>query len=107
MSLLASALLLSVIQGDDMRLLRFPTIHGDQVVFTYAGDLWTSTTSGGVARRLTSHPGSEQNAKFSPDGSQIAFTASYDGNPDVYVMPSEGGEPERGIGGHDAMWFAT
>lgn len=95
MSLLASALLLSVIQGDDMRLLRFPTIHGDQVVFTYAGDLWTSTTSGGVARRLTSHPGSEQNAKFSPDGSQLAFTASYDGNPDVYVMPSEGGEPKR------------
>lgn len=95
MSLLASALVLTLLQGDDMRLLRFPAIHGDQVVFTYAGDLWTCTDSGGIARRLTSHPGSEQNAKFSPDGTQIAFTASYDGNPDVYVMPSDGGEPKR------------
>lgn len=79
----------------EMRLMRFPTIHGDTVVFTYAGDLWTSSTKGGLARRLTSHAGVEQAARFSPDGKLIAFTAAYEGNPDVFVMPSEGGEPRR------------
>ena len=46
-------------------------------------------------RRVTSHPGEEQNPYFSPDGKHIAFTASYDGNVDVYVIPTEGGEPTR------------
>lgn len=78
-----------------MRLLRQPDIHGDTLVFVYAGDLWTAKTEGGVARRLTSHPGSESSPQISPDGSQVAFTAAYDGNPDVYVMPIEGGEPKR------------
>jgi tricorn protease len=77
------------------RLLRFPDIRENRVVFTYAGDLWTASREGGQARRLTSHPGSEVFAKFSPDGKWIAFTADYDGNTDVYVMPSEGGEPQR------------
>src|SRR6476469_8855003 len=71
----------------EMRLLRFPAVHGDTVVFTYAADLWVADRQGGPARRLTSHPGEETGAKISPDGSQVAFLASYDGDPDVYVMP--------------------
>lgn len=81
--------------GTEMRLMRYPDIHGDTVVFTYAGDLWTSNVNGGLARRLTSYPGNESFPYFSPDGKWIAFTGSYDGNPDVYVMPAEGGEPTR------------
>ncbi|NJR71801.1 MAG: hypothetical protein HC782_01135 [Gammaproteobacteria bacterium] len=34
-------------------------------------------------------------AAFSPDGQSIAFSARYDGNTDVYVMPISGGEPKR------------
>ncbi|HXH61255.1 MAG TPA: S41 family peptidase, partial [Fimbriimonadaceae bacterium] len=45
--------------------------------------------------RLTSNPGLEFRAKFSPDGKWIAFSGQYDGYNDVYVMPSEGGEPKR------------
>ena len=56
------------------KLLRFPDIHGSQVVFTYGGDLWLVATSGGTARRLTAHPGQELFARFSPDGEWIAFT---------------------------------
>ena len=59
---------------EEARLLRFPTIHGDQIVFTYAGDLYTVSANGGTARRLTSHPGFEMFPHFSPDGSQVAFT---------------------------------
>jgi tricorn protease len=77
------------------RLMRFPDIHGDNIVFTYAGDLWVAQTTGGIARRLTTHPNIESHAKISPDGRTVAFTGSYDGNPEVYVVPIEGGEPVR------------
>ncbi|HEX5081226.1 MAG TPA: S41 family peptidase [Blastocatellia bacterium] len=77
------------------KLLRFPDIYGDKVVFTYGGDLWVASTSGGTATRLTAHPGVEVFAKFSPDGKWIAFTGQYDGDEQVYVMPSTGGEPKQ------------
>ena len=80
---------------DEARLLRFPAIRGDQIVFTYAGDLYTVRSHGGTARRLTSDVGFEMFARFSPDGKQIAFTGQYDGNTEVYVMPAEGGPPRR------------
>ncbi len=80
---------------EEARLLRFPSIHGNQLVFTYAGDLYTVPTTGGMARKLTSHAGYEMFARFSPDGKTIAFTGQYDGNTEVYVMPSQGGSPKR------------
>lgn len=79
----------------EMRLLRFPAIHGSQIVFTYAGNLYTVSSSGGVARRLTDGPGFEMFARFSPDGKTIAFTGQYDGNTEVYAMSAEGGVPRR------------
>ncbi len=77
------------------RLLRFPDIQGDRVVFTYAGDLWLAPATGGSATRLTAHPGLEQFAKFSPDGQWIAFTGQYDGDEQVYVVPAAGGVPKQ------------
>ncbi|MDR1103185.1 MAG: PDZ domain-containing protein [Tannerella sp.] len=81
--------------ADEARLLRFPTTDGRDVVFTYAGDLYKAPLTGGEARRLTSHVGYEMFPRFSPDGKNIAFTGQYDGNTEVYVIPSEGGEPLR------------
>ncbi len=80
---------------NDMRLLRNPDIHGDTIVFTYAGDLWTVSAQGGQARRLTGSVGYQSQPKFSPDGSTIAFSGNYDGNRDVYTIPTSGGEPVR------------
>ena len=77
------------------RLLRFPDIHGDTVVFSHAGDLWVAASSGGPARRLTSHPGEELFPKLSPDGRMVAFTGQYSGNLQVHVIPVEGGEPKQ------------
>ncbi len=85
----------TVTAQEPTKLLRFPDIHGDRVVFTYAGDLWTAPASGGTATRLTAHPGLELFAKFSPDGRWIAFTGQYDGDEQVYVMPAGGGEPRQ------------
>lgn len=97
--LLSALLLTSLIQApgfaQETRLLRFPTMHGSQVVFSYAGDLYTVGKEGGTARKITSHPGYETFPKFSHDGKQIAFTGQYDGNTEVFIMPATGGEPKR------------
>jgi tricorn protease len=77
------------------RLLRFPDIQGDRVAFCHAGDLWTAPAAGGLAVRVTTHPGLEQFPKFSPDGRWLAFTGQYDGDEQVYVVPSEGGVPRQ------------
>ena len=90
-----AALALGQSATDEVRLVRYPDIHGDRYVFTYASDLWVSSTDGSPARRLTSHPGLEQHARFSPDGKWIAFTGQYDGGNDVYIIPSTGGVPKR------------
>src|SRR5271170_2017406 len=93
--LLFASLLFAFSAAAQTKLLRFPDIHGDKVVFTYAGDLWLASTSGGLATRLTAHPGIELFAKFSPDGKWIAFTGQYDGDEQVYVIPVTGGEPRQ------------
>ena len=77
------------------KLLRFPATNGSQIVFSYAGQLYTVGADGGTARRLTDGPGYAIFPRFSADGGQLAFTAQYDGNTEVYVMPSDGGTPKR------------
>ena len=74
---------------------RYPALHGDTIVFTAEGDLWLGSAHGGAARRLTTHAGEESRAAISPDGAQVAFSASYHGPVESYVMPLSGGEPRR------------
>jgi tricorn protease len=74
---------------------RSPAIHGDTIVFAAEGDLWTVSTEGGLARRLTTHPGQESHPTISPDGITLAFTARYEGPAELYTMPLEGGLPSR------------
>ena len=81
--------------ADEARLLRFPATNGNEIVFSYAGDLYRVPVTGGEAQRLTSHVGYEMFPRFSPDGKTIAFTGQYDGNTEVYTIPAAGGEPQR------------
>lgn len=74
---------------------RQPTIHGDTIVFVSEGDLWEVSKVGGVATRLTSHPGDELRPNISPDGKWVAFTAQYEGPTEVYILPLHGGLPTR------------
>jgi tricorn protease len=76
-------------------LLHTPAMNRTQIVFSYAGDLWTVSRQGGSATRLTSGTGIESNPVFSPDGATVAFTGEYDGNVDVYTIPASGGIPKR------------
>lgn len=74
---------------------RFPSIHGDTIVFTAEGDLWRVSVNGGTAQRLTTHAGFEMLPAISPDGKWVAFTGQYEGPQEVYVMPLAGGLPKR------------
>ncbi len=80
---------------EDARMLRYPNINGNQIVFVYAGDIWTVDSNGGDARQLTSHKGLELFPKISPDGKWIAFSAEYSGSRQVFIMPSQGGTPQQ------------
>jgi tricorn protease len=86
---------INLLAQDEARLLRFPAIYDNQLVFSYAGDLYTVSADGGIARKLTNHVGYEMFARFSPDGKTIAFTGQYDGNTEVFTMNSLGGIPKR------------
>ncbi|HWH68067.1 MAG TPA: PDZ domain-containing protein [Candidatus Sulfotelmatobacter sp.] len=81
--------------GMDARMLRYPDVSATQITFVYAGDIWVAPKSGGLAQRLSSPKGEEIFPRFSPDGSQIAFSGNYDGNTDIYVVPATGGLPKR------------
>jgi len=93
--LLIFPVFLSAIDTKDTRMLHQPAISSDHIAFLYAGDLWTANSDGTEPRRLTSDEGIESDAFFSPDGKLIAFSAQYDGNTDVFIVPAEGGIPKR------------
>jgi tricorn protease len=86
---------LALAQAAGPLLLQKPALSKTQIVFVYAGDLWSVPRAGGDAQRLTTGPGTETNPCFSPDGTWVAFTGEYDGNTDVFVMPASGGVPKR------------
>lgn len=88
-------LTLCSIAAAESHLMRFADIHNEKIVFTYEGDLWLVSAADGDASRLTNDGGEEKYAKFSPDGSMIAFTGQYDGGTDLYVMEARGGSPRR------------
>ena len=89
------------------RFIQSPDVRGTMIVFTWERDLWSVPATGGIAQRLTTHPGMENFAKISPDGKWIAFTGQYDGA-DIYVMPATGGPPRRvtflGMGSQAVAW---
>jgi len=83
------------IDPKDTRMLTQPAISADHIAFIYAEDLWVANPDGSEPRRLTVDEGIESSPAFSPDGKLIAFSAQYDGNTDVYIIPVEGGVPRR------------
>jgi tricorn protease len=85
----------SAFAGVPGRFMWYPDIRGDAIVFSYEGDLWSVSAAGGTAKRLTSHPGTEDAPKISPDGKTIAFSGTYDGAFAIYTIPIDGGTPRR------------
>ncbi len=96
LALLVIAFISVSAQGQvDARMLRQPDVSATHITFVYAGDIWVVPKEGGLAHHLSSPIGEESFPRFSPDGTHIAFSGNYDGNPDVYVIPAFGGSPVR------------
>ena len=97
LALAVACLLLVQLRAEQGRLgyYRFPAIWHDTIVFTAEGDLWRVSVTGGVAQRLTTHPALESDPAISPDGSVVAFDASYEGPREVYTVSLQGGVAER------------
>jgi len=91
----AAVLTVSALANSREGYYRFPSIHGDKIIFTAEGDLWVVGLNGGTAARLTTSQGTEAHAFISPDGQTIAFSAQYEGPTEVYTMPVDGGVPKR------------
>ena len=67
-----------------------PSPDGEQVAFSFQGDIWVVPTRGGEARRLTANPAYDYLPRWSPDGKRIAFSSDRYGNDDVFVLSLEG-----------------
>jgi len=74
---------------------RYPDVSQSHIVFSFAGDLWLVEKNGGVAVKLSSPPGFETWARFSPDGQTVAFTGNYDGQSNIYTISIQGGLPQQ------------
>src|SRR5260370_31076017 len=81
--------------GIDARMMRYPDVSATQIAFVYPGDIWVAPKAGGVAERLSSPKGEESFPRFSPDGTQLAFTGDYDGDIDISVLPAADRLPPR------------
>ena len=92
---LAAVAVLTPALSAQTRMLRSPSVSADHIAFAYAQNIWTVPRAGGLARRLTSFQGTTENPKLSPDGKWVAFSGSYNGNTDVYVVAVDGGTPKR------------
>ena len=75
--------------------LRYPHIHGDLITFVAGDDVWLVGADGGRAWRLSADGAQVSYPRFAPDGTLIAWTSWRDGNPEVYVSDTEGGDPVR------------
>jgi tricorn protease len=74
---------------------RYPDVSEKEIVFGYANDLWIVSKNGGLARKLSSPPGPENWARFSPDGNEIAYAANYGGFSNIFTITPFGGLPRQ------------
>ena len=85
-------------QANDQPLwMNYPAISpdGQNIVFSYKGDIYRVPAAGGLAVPLTMHEAHDYMPVWSPDGKYIAFASDRYGNFDVFVMPAEGGDAKR------------
>ncbi|EAZ82766.1 S41 family peptidase [Algoriphagus machipongonensis] len=77
--------------------MRYPAISpdGSLIAFTFKGDLFLVSSTGGDAKQLTFHEAHDYKPVWSKDGEQLAFASDRYGNFDVFIMSAQGGPATR------------
>ena len=77
--------------------MRYPAIspNGEQVAFTYKGNIYVVSSQGGQAKRITPTAGYNFNPVWSPDSKTLAYANDRYGNFDVFTISASGGTPTR------------
>ena len=103
-------------------LTNWPALSSDARLIAYVSDAGQDGTTpqiwsqqiGGAALRLTNDERQYSHLAFSPDNTRILFTVTDDAGPNVYEIPTLGGEPRllqrgasRGCMSPDGLWFAS
>lgn len=74
---------------------------GNQVFFTFDGDLWSYDRTMKQTNRLTNLSGQINSLKMAPDGEKIAFSATKYGQNDIFVLDLSNGTIQQ-LTYHDA-----
>ncbi|MEM7277122.1 MAG: peptidase S41, partial [Pseudomonadota bacterium] len=99
-----TSLLATGVQAEETRRASYPDVSKDELVFVYRDAIWLAPLAGGKASLLSDVGERVRDPKFSPDGTQIAFSATVAGNQDVYVVARAGGPVVR-VTNHPARDF--
>ncbi|MBX7185576.1 MAG: PDZ domain-containing protein [Vicinamibacteria bacterium] len=81
---------------------------GERALFSARGDIFTTPIEKGFTRNLTGTSGAHDKwARWSPDGSKVAFISDQSGEEELYVVAQDGSsKPERLTSGGKAMRYA-
>ncbi len=68
---------------------------GQLIAFDLLGDIYVLPIDGGEAKSINSGHAWAIQPRFSPDGSEIAFTSDAGGGDNIWVMKADGSEPRQ------------
>lgn len=68
---------------------------GKTIVFDLLGDIFTITADGGEAKQITSGMAWDVQPRFSPDGSEIAYTSDAGGGDNIWIMKADGSDARQ------------
>tara|TARA_R110000737_G_scaffold182215_1_gene205601 strand:+ start:66993 stop:70232 length:3240 start_codon:yes stop_codon:yes gene_type:complete len=77
--------------------MRYPKISpdGENIAFSYQGEIFIVNSKGGEAKQITSHPSYDFMPVWSNDSKNLVFSSDRYGNFDLFTVPKEGGSPKR------------
>ena len=90
-------MLITVMLSAQNSLIRMPRIspNGQEMAFSFQGDIWIHNFNTQQSKRLTIHEGYESNPIWNSSGDQLAFSSNRKGANNVFTIKKNGGIPKQ------------